>query len=68
MLWKTIIVADDPDHRDLNVIAGQMLKAGAPYFDRDLKKPEIDIYQNMPAGKVNVGTPEVVESDQKKKK
>ena len=45
-----------------------MLKAGAPYFDRDLKKPEIDMYQNMPTGKVNVGTPEVVEGDQNKKK
>jgi hypothetical protein len=60
MLWKTIIVADDPDHRDLNAIAAQMLKAGAPYFDRDLKKPEVQFYQGMPEGKVNVGTPEVV--------
>ena len=66
MLWKTVIVADDPDHRDLNVIAAQMLKAGAPYFDRDLKKPEVEFYQGMPQGKVNVGPATVVEGDKKK--
>ncbi len=61
MLWKTVIVADDPDHRDLNKIAAEMLKAGAPYFDKDLAKPELEFYQGMPQGQVNVGTPEVVE-------
>ncbi len=68
MLWKTIIVADDPDHRDLNAIAAQMLEAGAPYFDKDLKddKREINLYKPMPDGHVNVGTPEVVKSDVKK--
>ena len=66
MLWKTIIVADDPDHRDLNAIAAEMLKAGAPYFDRDLKKPEIEFYRGVPQGQVHVGTPEVVQSDVKK--
>jgi hypothetical protein len=60
MLWKTIIVADDPDHRDLNAIAAQMLEAGAPYFDKDVKDREIDLYKPAPDGKVNVGTPEVV--------
>ncbi len=66
MLWKTIIVADDPDHRDLNKIAAEMLKAGAPYFDKDLKKPEIEFWHGVPKGQVNVGTPEVVQSDVKK--
>ncbi len=66
MLWKTVIVADDPDHRDLNAIAAEMLKAGAPYFDKDLKKPEIEFWHGMPKGQVNVGTPEVVQSDGKK--
>jgi hypothetical protein len=66
MLWKTVIVADDPDHRDLNVIAAQMLKAGAPYFDRDLKKPEVEFYQGMPEGQVNVGPATVVENPPKK--
>lgn len=68
MLWKTIIVADDPDHRDLNVIAPQMLEAGAPYFDKALKKPEIDFYKPLPEGHVNVGTPEVVDAPEKKSK
>jgi hypothetical protein len=62
MLWKTIIVADDPDHRDLNAIAAEMLKAGAPYFDKDIKTPEIEFPPGVPRGKVNVGAPEVVES------
>ena len=66
MLWKTIIVADDPDHRDLNAIAEQMLKAGAPYFDKDVKGPEVEFYQGMPQGKVNVGPATVV--DDKKSK
>ncbi len=66
MLWKTIIVADDPDHRDLNLIAGQMLKAGAAYFDKDLKTPEIEFPAGVPEGKVNVGTPEVVKTDPRK--
>ena len=60
MLWKTVIVADDPDHRDLNKIAAEMFKAGAPYFDKDLKVPEIQFYNGVPQGHVNVGTPEVV--------
>ena len=64
MLWKTIIVADDPDHRDLNAIAAQMLEAGAPYFDKDIKgdKREINIYKPVPDGRVNVGAPEVVQT------
>ncbi len=63
MLWKTTIVADDPDHRDLNLVAAQMLEMGAPYFDKDLKndKREISSYQTVSNGHVNVGTPEVVE-------
>jgi hypothetical protein len=66
MLWKTIIVADDPDHRDLNAIAADMLKAGAPYFDKDLKSPEVEFYKGVPQGKVNVGPATVVENPQKK--
>jgi hypothetical protein len=60
MLWKTIIVADDPANRDLNAVAEQMLEAGAPYFDKDIKHGEVEFYKPTPDGKVNVGTPEVV--------
>jgi hypothetical protein len=59
-LWKTTIVVDDPDHRDLNVVAAKMLEVGAPYFDRELPKPEVAVFRPVPDGRVNVGTPEVV--------
>ena len=67
MLWKTIMVVDDPDHRDLNAVAAKMLEAGAPYFDREVLDPEVDVYTPLPDGQVKVGTPEVVPpTDQKK--
>ena len=61
MLWKTTMVVDDPDHRDLNKIAAKMLEAGAPYFDKLIREPEATIYKPLPDGRVKVGTPEVVE-------
>jgi hypothetical protein len=60
MLWKTVIVVDDPDHRDLNAIAQKMLEAGAPYFDKEIREREADVYKPLPDGHVNVGAPEVV--------
>ena len=60
MLWKTTMVVDDPDHRDLNAIAQKMLEAGAPYFDKEIREPEAEIHKPLPDGRVNVGTPEVV--------
>ena len=65
MLWKTIIVADDPDHRDLNALAETMLKVGAPLFDKEVADKEVDLYKPLPDGHVNVGTPEVVGSSVK---
>lgn len=65
MLWKTIMVVDDPDHRDLNAIAQKMLEAGAPYFDRDITDPEVEIIKTLPTGHVNVGGPEVVDPKSK---
>jgi hypothetical protein len=61
MLWKTIMVVDDPDHRDLNASMAKMLEAGAPYFDKEPKATEVNIYKPVPEGRVNVGTPEVVQ-------
>ncbi len=60
MLWKTVVVVDDPDHRDLNAIAQKMLEAGAPFFDREIAEPEATVLKPLPDGRVNVGTPEVV--------
>ncbi len=67
MLWKTIIVVDDPDHRDLNKVAAEMLAAGAPFFDKEVREPEVDLYKPVPDGHVNVGSPEVVEAKAKSK-
>ena len=60
-LWHTLMIVDDPDHRDLNAIAAELLAAGAPYFDRETKAEEVDVVKPLPEGHVNVGTPEVVE-------
>ena len=67
MLWKTIMVVDDPDHRDLNAIAEKMLEAGAPYFDKEIREPEATIFKPLPDAHVNVGTPEVVDGKTKSK-
>lgn len=61
LVWKTTMVTDDPDHRDLNHVAADMIAAGTPYFDWDTGEPEIEISRRMPEGRVNVGTPKVVE-------
>ena len=60
MLWKTVIVVDDPDHRDLNVVAQKMLEAAAPFFDKEIKDPEATVFKPLPDGHVNVGAPEVL--------
>jgi len=65
MLWKTIIVADDPANRDLNNLAEAMLKAGAPLFDKEVADKEIDLYKPLPIGHVDVGSPEVVPEPKK---
>ena len=38
----------------------QMLAAGAPYFDKEIKEEEIDVYRPISEGRVEVGTPEVI--------
>jgi hypothetical protein len=69
MLWKTIMVVDDPDHRDLNKVASAMLAAGGPWFDKLHRKPEVEVRKPLPEGRVNVGVPEVKEpaKDEKRK-
>lgn len=66
MLWKTTMVVDDPDHRDLNKIAAKMLEAGAPYFDKLIREPEATVYKPVPDGRVNVGAPQVISPNAKK--
>ena len=61
VLWVATMLVDDPDHQDLNAIAKQMLEAGAPFFDKEIKGEEVEIMKPLPDGHVHVGTPEVVE-------
>lgn len=67
-LWVAMMYVDDPAHRDLNVVFKQMLEAGTPYFDKEIKGQEVEILKKVPEGHVNVGTPEVVESSVPKSK
>jgi hypothetical protein len=62
MLWKTTALVDDPDHWNLNAVAGDMLEAGAPYLGRAIPEKEISVRPAVPVGHVNVGTAEVVDA------
>jgi hypothetical protein len=61
LLWVTTMHVDDPDHRDLNEIAPQLLATGAAFFDRPIaREREVVINRPLREGQVKVGTPEVV--------
>lgn len=60
-LWRTAMVVDDPDHRDLNQISAQLLKAGAGYFNREVKN-EAEVKVALREGRVEVGEARVVDS------
>ena len=61
MLWMTTMVVDDPDHRDLNIIAPEMLAAGGRFFGREIRDKEVVVRAPVREGQVNVGVPEVIE-------
>ena len=61
VLWVSTMFVDDPEHRDLNAIAQQMLEAGAPFFDQEIKDDEAFVMKALPEGRVKVGAPQVVE-------
>ena len=61
MLWQTTMVVNDPDRWNLNAVAGGMLAAGAPYFDREIAEHELEVSPPVPEGHVNLGAPEVVQ-------
>ena len=60
-LWTAMMYVDDSAHLDLIVVIKQMLEAGAPYFDKEIKDYEATVWKPLPEGHVNVGAPEVVE-------
>lgn len=66
-LWKTTMVVDDPDHRDLNQITRQMLAAGADYFDRTIKDGEVRVNSATPPGRVILGPTKILETAPKDK-
>jgi len=66
-LWKTTMVVDDPDHRDLNQVTMQMLAAGADYFDRVIKDGEVRVNSATPPGRVIVGPTKILETVPKDK-
>jgi len=61
LVWVTTMTADDPDHRDLDILYPQMLAMGAPYFDHHIDREKaVDRFTPPPTGHVKVGAPEVV--------
>lgn len=54
-LWRTLMNVDDPDHRDLTIVAEAMLAAGGPFFNQETKIDEAEITQPLPDGKVDIG-------------
>lgn len=60
-LWRTVMVTDNPDGRDLNLALPAMLAAGAGWFDRDIKEGDVTVKSTMPAGSVNLGPLNVIE-------
>lgn len=51
-LWKTDMIVDDPDHRDLNLFIKEMFAAGGAWFDREIEKEEITVSTGIPEGRV----------------
>lgn len=66
-LWKTTMLADDPDHRDLNDVTKEMLAAGAEYFDRIIKDGEVQVNSASPPGRVMLGPMKIIETIPKDK-
>lgn len=54
-LWKTIMLTDSPEDRDMNQFYGKMLAAGSGFFDREMETLEAEIRDDMPEGHVTVG-------------
>jgi hypothetical protein len=59
-LWKTTMVVDEPDARDLNELYPKMLAAGAQFFDRHLKEEEVTIDPSK-TGRVKLGPLNILE-------
>ncbi len=67
VVWTTTMIVDDPDHRDLNGIYKQMIAAGAEYFNRRIDREEVQVPTAIREGRVEIGTPSVVDDSKAKK-
>ena len=54
-IWRTLMTVDDPEHRDLGVVADVMLSAGAPFFNQAMDVAEAEIIKPLPNGNVRIG-------------
>jgi hypothetical protein len=61
-LWRTVMVTDNPDGRDLNLAMPAMLAAGAGWFDKEIKGGEVTVNSTMPVGNVRLAPFEVIET------
>ena len=60
-LWRTVMVTDNPDGRDLNLALPALFAAGVGWFDRDIKEGEVTVKSTMPTGTVKLGPLNVIE-------
>jgi hypothetical protein len=54
-IWRTLMSVDDPDHRDLGVVADVMLAAGGAFFNQATEIEEAEITKPLSDGKVHIG-------------
>lgn len=59
-LWKTLMIVDDPDHRDLNGVMKEMLAAGGAFFGQQ-SETEAEVWKPLPEGRVILGETKVLE-------
>lgn len=54
-IWRTLMSVDDPDHRDLGVVAEVMLAAGGAFFNQATDIEEAEVVKPLPNGNVHIG-------------
>lgn len=61
-LWKTLMMVDDPDHRDLNGVMKEMLAAGGAFFGQT-SETEAEVWKPLPEGRVTLGETKVLDNE-----
>lgn len=65
LLWKTTMITDDPQNRDLNQFVEKLLAAGSQFFDREIEDEEAFIRTDLPEGYVDYGDTVIINDDEK---